>query len=334
MHYYLTRPQRDGVDADEWKPESDTKAKANIEEWYRAGRLLFPRETLVSIRDQLRKPPSKGDLVYVKALDELTYEYVVQTGEMKMPLGFFGAPQIYYTSFDSLKRNTEHSLSRAYFPVGLAHLLLPADEQPDPQNVQDINAGVDAFNTAMREWEAGDAWREIKTTLLSLKLRVQINKIIGMASGPFAATSKFKHTEWERSRRRSAVQNAFIVSLKNALQESHLGGDNVQCYAQDPAYDAADLAVLQQSGVEVVEDPDGFLHLDNASLLFSCSPNICVKEIVADMARPPIIIWTDPDSPRVIEMIRAEYDKLAWPEDDGDNFTTMAIYVKKNARAP
>ncbi|KAL4913969.1 hypothetical protein BDW62DRAFT_213791 [Aspergillus aurantiobrunneus] len=330
MHYWLDRPQRDGVDADEWKPATDSEAAANIDKWYHTGRPLFPRDSLVSIRDQLRKPLAKGDFIFVKALDGLAYEYPVKTGkptqvyvfdddeanddetkndrEPKTQEGVLGAPQIYYNSYESLKRDLEWSLSRAYFPIGIARL------------VKDLDAGLESFDAILQEWEDSSTWKEIKSTLLSLGLEEQIGKVIGMACGGFTATSEFKGSK------RSAIQNAFLVSLKRMFQESDLGIESLGCYVQDPLYTRTDEAVLEKSDIKVVEDPEGFLEMDDASLVFSCAPNICVKQIIADIARPAILIWC------ALQEEDPECISFPFPEDNGDNFTSMAIYVRQDAR--
>ncbi|GIJ84880.1 hypothetical protein Asppvi_003731 [Aspergillus pseudoviridinutans] len=85
MHSWLDRPLRDGKDADEWKP-TESEAAANIDEWYQAGRLLFPPDSLLDVRDQLRKPLKYGDSIYVKAFDGSIYEWPVRTGDIKTHL--------------------------------------------------------------------------------------------------------------------------------------------------------------------------------------------------------------------------------------------------------
>ncbi|KAL4864038.1 hypothetical protein BDV12DRAFT_176723 [Aspergillus spectabilis] len=244
-------------------------------------------------------------------------------------------PFIRYKSYDSLKDDLVWDLSGAYCAIIIVHLMERCDLPPE---VGDVDAGVISFNAVLRNWEETDACKEIKTTLSSLTLDYKITRIIGMACGPFTKTSQYNGSS------RSAIQNAFLVSLKKLLEESHLGSDDVNCYAQDPAYSQTDQAILNRSGIEVMDDPDGFLQIDDTSLVFSCGPNICVKEVVTEIARPTILMWcavrdespkhrmTDPDSPRVREMINNEYDRFPFPEDNGDNFTTMAIYVKKTAR--
>lgn len=41
----------------------------------------------------------------------------------------------------------------------------------------------------------------------------------------------------------------------------------------------------------MIEDPRGWLEVDEHSILLSIAPNVPVKEIIADIARPAAIIW-------------------------------------------
>ena len=63
-------------------------------------------------------------------------------------------------------------------------------------------------------------------------------------------------------------------------------------YAQDPAYTAADKAVLRDVGVEVLEDPRGFLEVNRATVVLSIGPDFPLKQVLAaDIARPAVIVW-------------------------------------------
>ena len=59
----------------------------------------------------------------------------------------------------------------------------------------------------------------------------------------------------------------------------------------DPIYRIEDKTVLAEAGFTVVDDPRGVLHVDDASVVISVSPDIPVRQIVADIARPAIVIW-------------------------------------------
>ncbi|KAI1311524.1 hypothetical protein F5Y03DRAFT_391611 [Xylaria venustula] len=116
----------------------------------------------------------------------------------------------------------------------------------------------------------------------------------------------------------------------------------------DPAYTELDRDVLTSYGYTVVEDPQGFLMLDDNSVLVSIGPDVLVKQIVADICRPAIIIrtkenfkyeytdysfpsviyMTDPSSSRVDKMLKEEYVELEFPSHK--SWSGLAMYVKKS----
>ena len=141
--------------------------------------------------------------------------------------------------------------------------------------------------------------------------------------------------------------------------ESSASPITVDCYAQDPAYDAADRAVLAMEGITVLEDPHGFLAVDETSMVISVAPSVPVRQIVADIARPAAMIWgrivddnaadgarplpsplvddmggwSDPASSRVKQMIEADYAEFDFPRDQR-NFGTVdgvALYVRTSS---
>ncbi|KAL4892822.1 hypothetical protein BDV59DRAFT_202199 [Aspergillus ambiguus] len=355
MHSWLGRPLLGGKDADEWKPSNWEEVASNIEQWYQAGRPLFPRESLQNIHDQLQKSPKNGDLIYVKGFDDVVYEYQVLTGNTRMLCDdaddaddaddnssqrqvhyVMGKPHIRYSAVSHMKSRLDWSRSRSYCGLSIGHWMTRADEAPEQTGV--LAANLEFFESNYLSWEQSPAWKQIRTTLSSLKLPSKITKIIGMACGSFSISSY-----QPKGCSRSAVQHNFLITVQKALREHDLAAEDVECYVQDPAYCEADRRVLQTFGIQVVDDPEGFLLMDEGSLVFSCAPNICVKEIVADIVRPPVLIWckveednpeyssTDPNSPRVLKMIETCYDDLPFPEDE--NFTQMQIYTLKHTVA-
>ncbi|RAK99906.1 uncharacterized protein BO80DRAFT_476883 [Aspergillus ibericus CBS 121593] len=139
----------------------------------------------------------------------------------------------------------------------------------------------------------------------------------------------------------------YVVSLL----ERDAGGTaehKLPCYIQDPAYNEIDKEALTEHGMQVVNDPQGYLEVDESSVVFSCASNVAVKEIITELARPAIIIWvkveesdietgdepeddfyasTDPVTPRVFDMLRNCYNTYAFLPDT--NFCEMAVYVRK-----
>ncbi len=90
----------------------------------------------------------------------------------------------------------------------------------------------------------------------------------------------------------NAGQHALALSLCDLISsQQDVSGDIVTCYAQDPAYTDVDRSVLSQAGFIVLEDPRGFLELDDTSIVISFGADIPVHDIIADIARPAILIW-------------------------------------------
>ena len=94
--------------------------------------------------------------------------------------------------------------------------------------------------------------------------------------------------------RRAAYQHALILTIRTVLLEvdSRHGSDLVPltCYSQDPRYTPNDKIVLKDHFITVIDDPRGFLEVDESTTVISIAPNIPLKEVIADIARPAMMI--------------------------------------------
>ncbi|KAJ7868971.1 hypothetical protein B0H14DRAFT_3861367 [Mycena olivaceomarginata] len=138
------------------------------------------------------------------------------------------------------------------------------------------------------------------------------------------------------------MQHILVLALKDMLSGKNGNAAVIQCFAQDPMYSDMDKQLLGKHGITVLDDPRGFLQLDESSIVISIAPNIPVKQIVTHLARPAVIIWnsisgdpiystaqwSDPESPRLLDMTRKEYTKLEFPNYK-DSFDPAAIYARK-----
>lgn len=70
-----------------------------------------------------------------------------------------------------------------------------------------------------------------------------------------------------------------LLTIRDFLQTI----DNVECYAQNPAYNERGKELLLSIGIISLDDLRGFVAVDQNTLVFSVSPNAPVKEIVADI---------------------------------------------------
>lgn len=81
----------------------------------------------------------------------------------------------------------------------------------------------------------------------------------------------------------------------------------MQIYSQEPAYSRICEQVLGPHGITVLTGVQGFLEVDNSTVVFSVAPNVPVKQIVVDLARPAIIVWDNVES---VEEERRAWKKL------------------------
>ncbi|KAL0935191.1 uncharacterized protein CTRU02_209782 [Colletotrichum truncatum] len=82
-------------------------------------------------------------------------------------------------------------------------------------------------------------------------------------------------------------------------------GREIPCYTQEPDYTHISRRFLQNHDFTVLDGVKGFLEVDDTTLVFTCSPNVPVKQIVAELARPAIIVW-DADKMRLRREARGE----------------------------
>ena len=92
-----------------------------------------------------------------------------------------------------------------------------------------------------------------------------------------------------RGTARSLTQHAVCKTMAEEL--SRLRSSSISCYAQDPAYTDIDRQVLRSIGIIPINDPKGFLRVDRNTLVFSVSPDVPVRQIVADSQWPQAMLW-------------------------------------------
>ncbi|KAG6364190.1 hypothetical protein INS49_005788 [Diaporthe citri] len=145
-----------------------------------------------------------------------------------------------------------------------------------------MKATREALDAGVKAWINSEECKRITAALMASTIPGKITKVIAFACCTLSGC--------EAVQARSIKQHALILTIKNVLQSLTVDGD-IKCYAQDPVCTDADRAVLEGEGIHVLEDPHGFLEIDDSSVVISFSSNVPVRQIVADVARPAIMLW-------------------------------------------
>ncbi|GBF65671.1 hypothetical protein TMEN_8389 [Trichophyton mentagrophytes] len=165
----------------------------------------------------------------------------------------------------------------------------------------------------------------------------KIDEIVAFACGRIAQTLEDRLSPWtDIIKRRVPYQHGLICTIRKTLSK-RMGARGIQCFAQDPAYTTIDYELLKMHAITTIDDPEGFLMIDDTTLVISMAPNIPVKGIIAHTAQPAMIVWdidngentfcTDPTSSRLKEFLDSSYSRTEFPHDP-DNFKDVAMYTK------
>jgi hypothetical protein len=142
---------------------------------------------------------------------------------------------------------------------------------------------LSTYQAIEREWKASQHYKQLHEMLGNIKFPFTLTKLIALSLGTPIMMSRVDD--------RSVLQHALITNLHSTLVQRGILPASSARYVQDPAYAQRDKDLLKGVGLSILEDPQAFLELDDSSMLVSIASDIPVKEIVADICRPGIIIW-------------------------------------------
>ncbi|KAF4332979.1 hypothetical protein FBEOM_13214 [Fusarium beomiforme] len=164
--------------------------------------------------------------------------------------------------------------------------------------------------------------------------------------------------------RPSMIQHLIALTMAQVFRTDN--GNEVQLLAQDPDYTEETKEILEKNGFSIVgqSGAGGFAEIDDDSVVFSVFVEAPLKQIIADIARPVVVIstefevfndhelsyrpsyiftpltphasrkpWIDADSPRTKQMWQ-EYHDFHFPIASGDEelmskLRNVHMYIRK-----
>lgn len=164
-----------------------------------------------------------------------------------------------------------------------------------------------AFEKTRLAWNQSKTCRLLQSKLEGLFAAKKVTKIICLGLGDMCreppewckrqTSSDGGHDPdevWAELRYgNSMLQHSMALTIAQACRNSNAGHE-VRLLAQDPAYTDKAKEILKDSGFELVGEfgAGGFAEIDDDSVVFSAHINAPLKQIIADLARPPLIIST------------------------------------------
>ncbi|KAK4102442.1 hypothetical protein N658DRAFT_523031 [Parathielavia hyrcaniae] len=246
---------------------------------------------------------AEARIISIPTVDGGVTNYKVEMGSVDS-----GEPYLEYKTFESLTRYA----NRNFFDPDLAYA---STQLLYPLMVRDIVTGQflplpgfaseaevrDNFTAGIQSWEESEDGKRLRSQLSERSdSLLKVTKIVAFACCTMAGRNGV-------ARQHVTHQHTLILTLRDILssssrrcsssssndQQQKQGQQQpeIKCFAQDPNYTEADQAVLQEAGIAVLGDPRGFLEVDDETVVLSFSPNIPVRQIITDIARPAILLW-------------------------------------------
>ncbi|KAI2610000.1 uncharacterized protein GGS25DRAFT_487064 [Hypoxylon fragiforme] len=140
----------------------------------------------------------------------------------------------------------------------------------------------------MQKWQSSQAHDWLTRELVSLKGDRKVTKLLCFGLGDMALMA-----ESEKTREVQIVkmcQHAVAATLAEAF--SPLSPDKFEAFAQDPAYSKTSKELLEAYDIQVIGEhgAGGFALIDDESIVYCRYPKVPMSQIIADLARPAIII--------------------------------------------
>jgi hypothetical protein len=92
------------------------------------------------------------------------------------------------------------------------------------------------------------------------------------------------------------VQHSIALTIAEFCRDG--GASEIQLFAQDPDYTERTEEILRGRGFSIVGrfGAEGFAEIDDEKVVFSAFVEAPLKQIIAEIARPPLIFSTGPDA--------------------------------------
>ncbi|EYE94765.1 uncharacterized protein EURHEDRAFT_412584 [Aspergillus ruber CBS 135680] len=333
---------------DEMSPDNDLQKTLKF---YNEGKPLFTRAVLEDLDRHLEKGENK-----VVIRDYLDNEHVY---DLEIPDWCADSVDTVRIKYNGIETLTTLHPDENKVSWGTRTMMITYGSHYKYDNIT-----VEKVRTAFeRQWEA---WKQSKTCKhLTQQLEkltpnqvAAITKIVGFALGPVACLDVKFADGIGPSAANALTQHMALLTIAKILEQQN-GGRKVKCYTQDPVNKGVGNESLKTLGITSLDDPKGFLEVDDKTLVVSIHPNVPVRQVIADLQYPAAMLWntveepvkreweqkimddgdvtwifpysTDPVSSRVVRMTE-QYDQL--PFDDADDwFGKLTWYVMKHRDA-
>ncbi|KAJ0414665.1 hypothetical protein BJY00DRAFT_318582 [Aspergillus carlsbadensis] len=315
--------------------EDPIEAAADVQRLYDSDVPFFTKDRIREANKSILENNEPGKTACIRDLDGRLTRFKVETGEVvndSKDEEWICDSVLEYVCIQNLLDQERLGGHSPYSNLRLVHLLEPRSQPAGPEaNQREIHASLERD---LDLWRDSQSWGKLKATLRGVSI-APVKKIVAFGLGSMREMPPVN---------RHFYQHALILALRQLLyggRSRRIAEKEIKCYAQDPGYTENDIAALQSCAVTAVPDPEGFLEVDEQTVVISIYPNVPIRQVISEISRPAVMIWnsiegngfggvqcTDPDSPRLLRWIAEHYETLEFPHEP-ELFGELAVYVRR-----
>ncbi|KAF2669060.1 hypothetical protein BT63DRAFT_439800 [Microthyrium microscopicum] len=338
----LTTKHRKALEHVKCREAEAQKQVERIRKLYATGKPMYPRSAMLDAARQIKLGSPK---ITIRGWDDDVQEYEYLMPHERKDSRQRWRPILYWEPFQNM---VKECLLMGHTPRPLKICYHSDSPHGTPEPTATIEELKETFK--MR----ASAWRE---TAMAHKLRSQLQamstlptKIVGFGLGSPSHSMLYDDgTKDDAPVCGIFAQHAAVVMIAEILKQKNGKAPVVLC--QDPAYTENDKELLESNGIMTIESPMGFLEVDQSSVVITVSPNVPVKQIIADdrdfwpaalicnkiysaeheakMYKRRDAYFTDPNGDRVRNMVQEAYSHCLLPSSNEFGGLPIEVYTRK-----
>ncbi|KAJ6016509.1 hypothetical protein N7540_011100 [Penicillium herquei] len=261
-----------------------------VADLYSAGTKLFTKEDLEDIEQQLRQSYTM-DRFSVRRIDGSIIQISNPMFQVQNPIW---KPYVKYQEYWQLVKAQPPGPAETY----LCSYIVDWSNRTARNFRELLEQPMQVFDGKNLLWQNSDTCKHLKALVRDILGTKIVKKILCFGLGDFCRSAP----EWLKKQHGSWDENEEIKNLMGCMIQHSMAltiaqlycGNILPLFTQDPEYTEATEEILTKKQFKIIgsHGAGGFAEIDEESIVISPFVAAPVKQIIADLARPALIITT------------------------------------------
>ncbi|KAL3478925.1 hypothetical protein BJX99DRAFT_255931 [Aspergillus californicus] len=259
---------------------------------YSSGTRLFTKKDLEDIEQQLRQSYTMKRF----SLRQINGRIIQISNPMFQAKNPICKPYVKFQEYWQLVKAQPHGPPTE---MSLCSYTVDWEDQTTRNSEGIIAQPIQVFDRFYLLWQNSKTCKQLTALLQDILGINAVKKVLCFGLGDFCLSMsewvKKEHGSWDEKYDVENVMSCIIQhSMAATIAQLYSGNKTLPIFAQDPGYTELAEEILTKKEFEIVgtHGAGGFAEIDDETIIISPFINAPVKQIIADLARPVLIIST------------------------------------------